>query len=409
MRLLKKHADASPRIVLHSILIIVLQAMLFNVKTLAEAPPAKTKFITKFPFLLMDGGIIILKATIGNFPDTLNFVLDTGCGGISLDSSTVEDLKLTPAISSKTIKGIGQLKQAKFVYNQTFHLPNLSIDSFEYHINDYEFLRQSYGIKVDGVIGYSFLKHFIVKVDYDKRMIEVWKPGVIKYPKGGSLMPLSIEKLPFFNAHIKDKSSMESSYIFDTGAELCLLMSSSFVENSNVLSSNKKIVEIPAEGLGGSQMMKFTAIPELRVGQYSFKNVPSLIFKDEYNVTQYPKTGGIIGNDLLHRFNLIINYPDAVIHLLPNSYFNEPFDYNYTGFKIFGINGRVIIDNIIKDSPAEKAGLQPGDIIFGINNNFSNNISDYKEEFSSARGSIKISVLRNNQVKTIVVPLESIL
>lgn len=408
MRLLKKPAHIFLSIVLKSIVLIVFQLMLFNLKTSAETP-GKAKFITKFPFTLIDGGIVILKASIGNFPDTLNFVLDTGCGGVSLDSSTIEDLKLTPTFSNMTIKGIAQLKQAKFVYNQTFHLPNLSIDSFAYHINDYTFLRQSYGIKVDGVLGYSFLKNFIVKVDYDKQIIEVWKPGFIKYPKAGSIMALSIEKLPLFNANVKDKSSIASSYIFDTGADICLLMSNNFVEDSNVLSSNKKVVEVQAEGLGGSQTMKFTAIPEVRVGQYTFKNVPSFIFKDIYNVTKYPTSGGVVGNNLLHRFNLIINYPDAQIHLSPNNYFNEPFDYSYTGFQIGNVEGKVMINNIAKNSPAEKAGLQEGDIVFGINNSFSNNFDDYKEAISSARDKLKISIFRNNQIRTIVVAIETIL
>jgi hypothetical protein len=259
------------------------------------------------------------------------------------------------------------------------------------------------------VLGYSFLKNFIVKVDYDKRVLEVWKPGLIKYPKTGSLMALAIEKLPLFSASMKDKSSVGSSYIFDTGADLCVLLSDSFVKDSNVLSSNKKMIEVQAEGLGGSQPMKLTAIPQVQVGKYTFKNVPSLIFKDEYNVTQYPATAGIIGNELLHRFNLIINYPEAQIHLSPNAYFKEPFDYNYTGFKILDVDGRVLIDHIAKNSPAEKAGLKKGDIIFGINNNFSNNIAHYEETVSSARDQIKISVFRNNQVKTIVVAVESVL
>jgi hypothetical protein len=408
MRVFKERADIFFSIALKSIALIVFQLMLINLTSAAKAP-GKAGLITKFPFKMMDGGIVILQASIGDFPDTLNFVLDTGCGGVSLDSTTVEDLKLTPISSSITIKGIAQSKPARFVYNQTFHLPDLSIDSFAYHVNDYTFLREAYGIKVDGVLGYSFLKNFIVKVDYDKQMIEVWKPGNIKYPKAGSIMPLSKEKLPLFNAHVKDSTSIASSYIFDTGADLCLLMSDNFVEDNNILSSNKKVIEVQAEGLGGEQMMKFTAIPQMRVGQYTFENVPSFIFKDTYNVTKYPASGGVVGNNLLSRFNLIINYPDAQIHLLPNTYFSKPFDYSYTGFRIVNVDGKAIINSIAKNSPAEKAGLQEGDIVFGINNSFSDKFADYKEALFAARDKLKISIFRNNQIKTIVVAIESIL
>ena len=60
-------------------------------------PPSK--LITTIPFTQLTGGIIILHATLDNFKDSLNFVLDTGSGGISLDSSTCGyyKLKLVPS------------------------------------------------------------------------------------------------------------------------------------------------------------------------------------------------------------------------------------------------------------------------------------------------------------------------
>jgi len=56
--------------------------------------------------------------------------------------------------------------------------------------------------------------------------------------------------------------------------------------------------------------MTLTVIKEIRVGPYKFRQVPVHIFDDEFNVTSYPLMGGIIGNDLLRRFNMIINYPE---------------------------------------------------------------------------------------------------
>jgi hypothetical protein len=374
-----------------------------------EAEITNARYLTAFPFTMLDGGTIFLKATLNNMPDTLNFVLDTGSSGVSLDSSTAERLKLETSGSNKTIKGLGQAKKGTFVLNQTLHLPKLAVDDLDFYVNDYEFLSISKGVKVDGIIGYSFLKRFIVKVNYDSLKIEVWQPGLMKYPKRGFSMGLYLDNLPMFDANIKDRASINGRYFFDTGADICFLMSEKFVEDSNVLKANKKTLAIQAEGLGGKQVMKFTTIDQLHVGPYTFKQVPSYIFNDRYNVTRYPQLGGLIGNDLLHRFNLIINYPDAEIHLSPNSYFNEPFDYVYTGFKIFSINGKAIIDNVIKDSPAEKAGLQNGDLLLGVNNNFSNNLDGYKKIITSARSGLEMSVLRENQLKKIVVFVERVL
>src|SRR4051812_41980835 len=68
--------------------------------------PGPSKLITRFPIKMLTGGIIIIQALIGENTDSLNFVLDTGSGGISLDSTTVGQLKLTPTKSNRTIRGI---------------------------------------------------------------------------------------------------------------------------------------------------------------------------------------------------------------------------------------------------------------------------------------------------------------
>ena len=81
------------------------------------------------------------------------------------------------------------------------------------------------------------------------------------------------------------------------------------------------------------------------------------------NVTNYPFIGGLIGDDLLRHFNLTINYPNHEIHLLPNSHYTDSFDYAYTGLIVFFIDGRIMVDDVIKGSPAQKAGIKKGDVL----------------------------------------------
>ena len=43
----------------------------------------------------------------------------------------------------------------------------LTIDSLDFHVNDYDILSSVYGDRIDGIIGYSFFSRYIVKIDYD--------------------------------------------------------------------------------------------------------------------------------------------------------------------------------------------------------------------------------------------------
>jgi len=171
----------------------------------------------------------------------------------------------------------------------------------------------------------------------------------------------------------------------------------------------RRIINTQAEGLGGKKPMKITTIKEARIGKYRFKKVPTYIFNDEFNVTAYPHLGGLIGNDLLRRFNLVINYAENKIHLSPNLHFNDPFDYSYIGLGIFLVDGEVVVEDVIEESPGEKAGFIPGDIIIGMDNNFTKNIQAYKAMLQTPGARIKVVVLRDGAPLILTLVVDNIL
>ncbi|WEK36789.1 MAG: aspartyl protease family protein [Candidatus Pseudobacter hemicellulosilyticus] len=376
-----------------TILLVVL-AHTLRLTAQEEFVPPPSRDITSFPFKLLTGGIIILKAKVSAFPDTLNFILDTGSGGISLDSMTTERLKLTTALSDRTIRGIAGIRRVRFAYGHTLHLPGLSVDSLNFHINDYEVLTSAYGEKIDGIIGFSFLSRYIVRINYDSMRIYVATRGTIKYPKGGFLLKPLLVNIPIFQVEIRDERELLSRYYFDTGAGMCLLLSTDFVADSSALRPRRKWYSTQAEGLGGKAAMKQGVIKQVRLGPYKFRNVPTYIFEDEYNVTSYPYLGGLIGNDLLRRFNLIINYERRDIYMTPNTHFKDIFDYSYTGLGMYLVEGEIQVVDIMPGSPAEKAGFREGDVILSVGNNFSKNIQAYKNLLQTPGEKLKVLVLR---------------
>lgn len=358
----------------------------------------QAKLLSKFEFIMLTGGTIIIKAAIAESKDSLNFVLDTGSGGISLDSTTVAKLNLKTTKSDKTIRGIAGIKTVDFVYKHNLFLPNLAIDSLDFHVNNYDLLTSVYGIKIDGIIGYSFFRRFIVKINYENHTLEIYSPGTMKYPKGGFLMHPKFTTLPLVNLEVKDEAKTKQQFIFDTGAGLNMLLSEDYVGDSSLLKKKRKLFPVQAEGLGGKKLMNITVVKEVAIGSYKFKNVPTYIFYDEFNLTNYPSLGGLIGNDLLRRFNVIINYPEFNIFLKPNSHFNEPFDYTYTGLGICNIEGKVMVMDVVENSPAFKAGILAGDEIFALDNNFTKNLQAYKAALQNAGRSLKVILIRNGVV-----------
>jgi len=172
-------------------------------------------------------------------------------------------------------------------------------------------------------------------------------------------------------------------------------MSKQFEEDSIVLKKSRKPVSIQVQGFGGKKEMLLTIIKEVKLGPYRFRKVPANVLDDEFNATSYPFLGGLIGSDILRRFNMIINYPKREIHLLPNSHYRDEFDYSYTGMNMFYIDGRIVADDVIKGSPANRGGLLQGDIVLAVNNNFSNDIGTYKNLMQVPGEKITLVVSRN--------------
>jgi hypothetical protein len=370
-------------------------------------PPAK--FLTSFPVNVFTGGVILVKCRLDNFPDSLSFVLDTGSGGISLDSSTCVRLRLVPAPSDKTILGIAGIRQVKFLYNETLHLPGLTVDSLNFHVNDYDILSSVYGEKIDGIIGYSFFSRYIVKINYDSSRVSVYSQGAFRYPKGGYVIRPLIPNLPVISAEAVDARKVDGRFFFDTGAGLCSLFSTDFITDSSLLDSRKKFYMTQAQGLGGKAAMRLTTIKELKLGPYRFHRVPVYLFDDIYNVTSYPNLCGLVGNDILRRFNVILNYDRRYFYLIPNTHYHDPFDYSYTGLSIYWEDGIIRIGDIMPGSPAEKAGFQLDDILIGVDNNFSNNIQAYKNLLQNAGERLKLIIRRKQELMTIVLHVKSIL
>src|SRR5580692_11167521 len=234
-------------------------------------PPAR--LLTTFQFSLFTGGVIVLRARLDNFPDTLNFVLDTGSGGISLDSGTCVQMHLNPVLSDKTILGIAGERQVKFLYNETLHLPGLTVDSLNFHVNDYEILTSVYGEKIDGIIGYSFFSRYIVGINYDSTDVSIYSLGSFRYPKGSYVIRPLIPNLPIVGAQTSEMRKVDARFYFDTGAGLCALLSTDFTADSALLDPRKKQYLTRAQGLGGKATMRLTTIRELKLGPYKFRHV----------------------------------------------------------------------------------------------------------------------------------------
>jgi hypothetical protein len=335
---------------------------------------------------------------LNNIAQPLNFILDTGSGGISLDSATCVEFNIESRVTDTLVSGIGGTKHVSYAFNQTLTTGKLKTENLNFYINDYSLLSSVYGEKIDGIIGFSLLSRYIFDINFDSSLIKIYSPGKFKYVRGGTMMYPTFSRLMAHTVSIKDKLKIATNVYFDSGAGLSLLLTDNFLKDNNFLLSRRKPVVTEVQGLNGKKKMRLTVVKRLQIGPYYFRNVPTNLYDDEENVTSYPYTAGLLGNDILRRFNITLNYASREIYLIPNDSFDDPFDYAYTGMTLFAYDNKVIIDDIVSKSPAEKAGLKNGDEVICVSKDCSGRIQVYENLLQKARESIKIIVSRDGKL-----------
>ena len=351
---------------------------------------------------------MVIQAKIDTISQPLNFIFDTGSSGISLDSATCVEFNLPTKITDTSVSGIAGSRKVSFVFNKKFTVGNLVTDSLSFYVNDYAILGSVYGEKIDGIIGYSFLSKYIFKIDFDSLKMDIFSQGKIKYENGTTTLRPNVSRLVTTTLQIKEKAKLEKEFYFDTGAGLSLLLTENFVTQNKFLLKRRKPVITQVQGLGGKKTMGLTIIKKLKLGPYTFRNVPTSIYTENETAVFQNETVGLIGNEILRRFNMIINYGTGEINLKPNGNYFDPFDYAYTGLSLYTVGDKIIIDDIIEKSPAEKCGLKNGDVVVGVGFSFNGDIQTYEKLLQRAKESIKVFVSRNDKIFFVILTPKSI-
>lgn len=362
------------------------------------AQATEPKLLAKIPFRQLTGGVILLDAKLHGMADTLHFLFDTGSGGISLDSETVHRLHLPRVPSNVTIRGIAGTHPVDFVHDLSLDLPGFRIDSLLFHVSDYTLLSSVYGEKIDGVMGYAILSRFVVKIDFDSLLFSFYAKGGCPYPPGGYMLKPHIVKLPIQEARARDAKDLPLKFLFDMGAGLNLLFSRKFVQNTPLFHKKRKFYPKLAQGVGGEVQMELTILKEFRLGPYRFRNIPTYIFEDEHNVIGYPQLSGLIGIDLLRRFNHILDYEKKEFYLIPNSHFTDGFDYAYSGMELIVKKGIIFVSQVVANSPAEKAGIKEGDEIISIGRGFPMSLAYCRWQLQKIGKRLPIKIKREGKI-----------
>lgn len=268
------------------------------------------------PFTLGMDNRIHLKGKVNN-SDTLDFLFDTGAGSCVITSSIIgKKIKLTITGSQENggADGVAVVEKSTKNVIQINNLiwKDVSLLSIPYQNPSF-----------DVVLGWIAFEDKIVEIDYEKNILIIHQtlPQVNKeYSK---LEIKLIEGIPYIKVKlIVDGNESEDWFDFDTGSDGTLVIGHKFAKEHLLNNTMKSIGTSKSVGSAGIVMVgKVVILPKLKLGDYEMYQIPLSIQQQEIKGVEHNEN---IGNNILKRFNTIIDFKNNYIYLKPNNLFYTP-------------------------------------------------------------------------------------
>jgi predicted aspartyl protease len=102
-----------------------------------------------------------------------NFALDTGASFCVVTPDTARTAGVALAGEKPTAIGAGGRIEAGFARLASFRLGSHSVRNLGAAVMELNEVEQQLGVKVAGLIGYNFLKRFVVTLDYPKGLLRL--------------------------------------------------------------------------------------------------------------------------------------------------------------------------------------------------------------------------------------------
>jgi hypothetical protein len=323
------------------------------------------------------GDTIYLLARINN-SQPLWFLLDTGAGASVLDARRARALGLKSE-GKAAASGRGGSSEVLFTKGVSITLPGVRLLNQTWLSIPFNALAGRLRRDFGGILGYDFISRFVVEIDYVNQTISLYDPQGYHYKGSGHRVPITLDGTPFVSAEVqvKGREPVQGRFMIDTGFDGTTTLFAPFIKAHNLLQPNEKAIGTTRTGLGQSKGVT-SRIERFTFAGFSFRNVITNFLMEEKGSEADTDVAGLIGSAVLSEFKVILDYSRQEMILEPNGQFSETLDENLSGIEFdlrAARRGIIKINDVADGSAAERAGIQPGDVLVAVDNELATSFS----------------------------------
>jgi hypothetical protein len=328
-----------PRVIILGILVLALSTFSrANTQTQEPQPPQTAvpavrftsgKSALKIP-LEIDNNIILLRVSV-NGSRPLKFIFDTGASHSVIVSQRTQELGLKTE-GEATGTATGGPVQGSFITGVSLsvlgaEVSNQLLASFPFPAVP--------GFEFDGVIGYDFIKQFVVEIDYPNKLMNLYDPRTYAYRGKEKAIPLLFDggRIPFVLTKIvvDGRAPFEAKLEVDTGADGTFLLDTPLVKRHQLVAAMPKAVQDRGRGAGGEERRLLGQVKAVHLGRFILKDPPLALSQHTEDAREGEDQDGLVGGEIFRRFKVILDYRHRRMILEPNKSFNDPYQLEVGG------------------------------------------------------------------------------
>ena len=265
-------------------------------------------------------GLIYLEMRVNGRPGVL-FLLDTGASASAIDLAAAERLGLSIRGSAQ-VEGTAGTIEVQMAEVASLAAGEAEVRDLVFPAYDLGGLLAPAGRRVEGILGFDFLRHFAVEIDFERGQVTfatgdasgVERPGAV-------VVPFRLDNgIPRFAATLGD--GVETQLRLDTGASLFetddIYLNIPQRDWARLRAANPSLEperHFTGSGVGGEVRLPVARIEGLAIGPIRREHA-YVIVQPQQGYFARPDAVGFVSNNLLEKFGPVtIDYPRRTLLL----------------------------------------------------------------------------------------------
>jgi hypothetical protein len=242
------------------------------------------------------------------------------------------------------------------------HLPTVTVLPIDSVVSPFA------GRPLPGILGFELFRERVVEVDYAGRRVRLYGADDYTSPATAVVLPARLQGGLWHvegRLTLSDGTAYPLDLVLDLGAKR-VLFTTPFVRRTGVTGRvSPTVMGTIGAGIAGETRFLLARVGAVEVGSVGYQ-APVVGFS-EGSALDLSLADGVVGTAFLHRFTVVFDHPRSRVLLIPNDARPEADEFDMSGLPLTSpAPGRVVVHRVLPGSPAAAAGVEPGDLLRGV-------------------------------------------